>query len=125
GVVENVWGVSLGMLALAGLLTGGRPVGAWRMAGLAVLAALAGGTHELFGVLMIAGFAGGTVLAHRRGLPNRGAWLVVTAAVILGTVVVVAAPGNAARMAVSNPQPHYDKWWWKFVFRMVRGVYLG
>lgn len=101
GVLENQLSISFGLLLMAGLIRAarvGQPALSGAAAGLAALAVVAVGMHELYGAYLCALVLLGTALAYRIGSPGRGAWAVVAVAAVLGLAVVVLAPGNAARL---------------------------
>src|SRR5438270_852682 len=80
------------------LAAGGRPVGVGRTAGLAGLAVVAVGAHELFGLFLAGALASAAALVYRRGQAGWRGWAVAAAAAAAGLAIVVLAPGNFARM---------------------------
>lgn len=106
GILENPLAISLCGLILAGLFHSGGWVGRWRWvaaAGLAAAAATTVGFHELYGLMLLVTLSIGTVLAFATRHASRWVWAAVTVAAAAGLAVVVAAPGNAARMATMPP----------------------
>jgi Family of unknown function (DUF6056) len=102
GSGDNLTGLSLSLLLLAGLLRY-RPrtirisfaVGAV----FGLLAVLATGFHELFSLLLCIMLAGGTLKAWLARDPRRWMWTACLAAALIGFVVVFTAPGNFVRRA--------------------------
>jgi hypothetical protein len=123
GAVENRLSLSLGMFTLAGLLRSRGTVGRsrWSVAGLAVLAALTTGMHQLYGLYLLGILAIGTGLTWWTGSANRGAWTVTMASAAAGFAANLLSPGNATRLAFERP-PHELWWfksllqWWKVLF---------
>jgi hypothetical protein len=113
GAIENRLSLSLGLFAIAGLLRTGRDAGPTKrvVAGLAALAAITTGMHQLYGAYLVVALFVGTAVAYRCGNPGRRAWAVVCAVAIVGLVVNVVAPGNALRLAFEKPQR--ELWWFK------------
>src|SRR5438270_2913459 len=113
GAIENRLCLSLGLFTLAGLLRSGRaekPV-PYAVEGLAVLAILTTGMHQLYGAYLVVVLLVGTVVAYRAGIPGRRDWIIVTIAAVIGLSVNVFAPGNAVRLAFEKP--HHELWWFK------------
>ena len=81
--------------------------------GLATLCAAAlAGTNELTLLLAAWLLAAGTVLAYRRtGWAGARPWLGLLAVALAGGAVLLAAPGNAVRLAQDAP-PAPPAWWW-------------
>jgi len=99
---NTLTGLSVSLLLLAGLLRyppprrrGSVAVGA----GLSLLAVLATGFHELFGLLLCIVLAGGVLRAWLARDPCRWVWAACLVAALVGFLVVYVAPGNAVRRA--------------------------
>jgi len=103
GSSDNLTGLALSLLLLAGLLRYGTHmttrISVAVGAGLSLLAVLATGFHELFSLLLCIVLAGGTLKAWLARDPRRWMWAGCLAAALVGFLVVYAAPGNAARRA--------------------------
>jgi hypothetical protein len=102
GSADNLTGLALSLLLLAGLLcyrARATPTAIAVGAGLSLLAVLATGFHELFGLLLCIVLAGGTLKAWLAREPSRRMWALCLAAALVGFLVVYAAPGNAVRRA--------------------------
>jgi hypothetical protein len=102
GSVDNVAGLVVSLLLLAGLIgfrarTPFSSVAAG--IGLSLLAVLATGFHEVFGLILCIVLAGGTFRAWLAGDPLRWLWTVCLAAALIGFLVVYIAPGNVLRRA--------------------------
>ncbi len=102
GSVDNLAGLVISLLLLAGLI-GYRArtpllsviVGT----GLSLLALLATGFHEVFGLVLCIILAGGTIRAWLARDPRRWVWTVCLAAALIGFLIVYIAPGNSVRRA--------------------------
>lgn len=102
GSTDNLAGLALSLLLLAGLLrcrARTKRISVAASAGLSLLAVLATGFHELFGLLLCIVLAGGTLKAWLARDPRRQMWTACLVAALVGFLVVSAAPGNAARRA--------------------------
>ncbi|MDQ3753288.1 MAG: DUF6056 family protein, partial [Acidobacteriota bacterium] len=102
GSADNLTGLALSLLVLAGLLQYRARTTRLSVAvgaGLSLLAVLATGFHELFGLLLCIVLAGGTLKAWLARDPCRWMWTVCLVAALVGFLVVYAAPGNAVRRA--------------------------
>lgn len=102
GSSDNLVGVALSLLLFAGLLQR-RPRSVFLSItvgiGLSLLALVATGFHELFGLLLCIALGGGTLkmlLARDR---HCWMWMASFVAALIGFLVVYAAPGNAVRQA--------------------------
>jgi hypothetical protein len=103
GSTDNLTGLALSLLLLAGLLrcqARVTPSGLAIGGGLSMLAVLIPGFHELFGLLLCIVLAGGTLKMWlaRQDL-RRWLWAACLAAALVGFLVVYVAPGNAVRRA--------------------------
>jgi len=102
GSVDNLAGLALSLLLLAGLLrcrARTKRISVAASAGLSLLAVLATGFHELFGLLLCIVLAGGTLKAWLAREPRRWLWTICLIAALAGFLVVYVAPGNEARRA--------------------------
>jgi hypothetical protein len=102
GSVDNLAGIVLSLLLLAGLLRGGARRLRERVpaaAGLCLLAVLATGFHEVFGLLLCTALAGGVILTWPARTSDRWMWTICLIAAVCGFLVVYAAPGNEVRRA--------------------------
>jgi hypothetical protein len=102
GSVDNVAGLVLSLLLLAGLIGFRARTPLLSVAagiGLSLLAVLATGFHEVFGLLLCVVLAGGTFRAWLARDPRRWSWTVCLAAALIGFLIVYIAPGNGARRA--------------------------
>lgn len=102
GSVDNVAGLVVSLLLLAGLI-GFRArtplLSVIAGIGLSLLAVLATGFHEVFGLILCVVFAGGTLQAWLAGDSRRWLWTVCLAAALIGFLIVYVAPGNGVRRA--------------------------
>lgn len=102
GSVDNVAGLVVSLLLLAGLI-GFRVrtplLSLLAGVGLSLLAVLATGFHEVFGLILCVVLAGGTLRAWLAGDSRRWLWTVCLAAAIIGFLIVYIAPGNGVRRA--------------------------
>jgi len=102
GSVDNVAGLVISLLLLAGLIGFRARTPFLSVAagiGLSLLAVLATGFHEVFGLILCTVLAGGTLRAWLAGDPRRWLWTVCLAAALIGFLVVYSAPGNVLRRA--------------------------
>ena len=102
GSVDNVAGLVVSLLLLAGLIgfqTRTLLLSVAAGIGLSLLAVLATGFHEVFGLILCIVLAGGTFRAWLAGDPRRWLWTVCLAAASIGFLIVYIAPGNALRRA--------------------------
>ena len=102
GGVDNLTGLALSLLLLAGLLRYRARTTRLSVAigaGLSLLAVLATGFHELFGLLLCIVLAGGTLKAWLARDPRRWMWTACLVAALVGFLVVYVAPGNTVRRA--------------------------
>ncbi len=102
GSVDNVVGLVVSLLLLAGLIgfRARTPFSSVAVGiGLSLLAVLATGFHEVFGLILCIVLAGGALKAWLAGDPRRWLWTVCLAAASIGFLIVYIAPGNALRRA--------------------------
>lgn len=102
GGTDNLTGLALSLLLLAGLLRYRARTAHISVAigiGLSLLAMLATGFHELFGLLLCIVLAGGTLKAWLARESRRWMWTSCFIAALIGFLVVYAAPGNAVRQS--------------------------
>jgi hypothetical protein len=102
GGVDNLTGLALSLLLLAGLLCGRAQtmsVAVPATAGLGLAAVLATGFHEVFGLLLCLALAAGAIQMWLAGNANRWTWTFCLVAALAGFLVVYAAPGNEVRRA--------------------------
>lgn len=102
GGTDNLAGLALSLLLLAGLLRNW-PVRTCMSglvgAALSLLAVITTGFHELFGLLLCIVLAGGTLKMWLACDSRRRLWTICLLAALAGFIVVYVAPGNAARRA--------------------------
>lgn len=99
---SSLAGLSVSLLLLAGLLRHPAPTMRSSVAvgaGLSLLAVLATGFHELFGLLLCIVLVGGALRAWLARDPRRWIWTACLVAALVGFLVVYLAPGNAVRRA--------------------------
>lgn len=103
GSVDNLAGLAVSLLLMAGLLhcpmQGTSIPVARRGAGLGVVAMLATGFHELFALLLCIALTGGTLRAWLARDQRRWIWGACLVAAVAGFLAVYTAPGSAARQA--------------------------
>jgi hypothetical protein len=102
GNTDNLAGLSLSLLVIAGILRfrpRSAPVTAAITAGLCALALVAAGFHELFALLLCLLLAGGTLAAWLETDRRRWVCTACLVAAIVGFLIVYLAPGNAVRRA--------------------------
>jgi hypothetical protein len=102
GSVDNLAGLVISLLLLAGLLGYRARTPLLSVAagiGLSLLAVLATGFHEVFGLILCIVLAGGTLRAWLARDPRRWLWTVCLAAALVGFLIVYIAPGNSVRHA--------------------------
>ncbi|HEV7264776.1 MAG TPA: DUF6056 family protein [Falsiroseomonas sp.] len=116
GAINYAWAVALALLllerALAWSAAKQRPHGA-SVAGLALLSAFAATFLEPLAVMLTAMLCGLALLAWRRAVPAAMALSALAAAHLLGTLVLLMAPGNfvrAAEAAVTSPAARIEGW---------------
>jgi hypothetical protein len=95
GAVENTMDLSLAAIVIVATARA-RP-GFLVTAALGVSAMFVCGFHELYGAMFCCVLATGTAAAFHGRSPNRWTWLTVTICAAVGLIIVLAAPGNAAR----------------------------
>ena len=102
GSVDNVAGLVVSLLLLAGLIGFQARTPLLSVAagvGLSLLAVLATGFHEVFGLILCVVLAGGTLKAWLAKDSRRWLWTVCLAAALIGFLIVYIAPGNSVRRA--------------------------
>ncbi|HEY8559756.1 MAG TPA: DUF6056 family protein [Pyrinomonadaceae bacterium] len=102
GSVDNLTGFVLSFALLAALLrfdVSGTVSRAAASAALFLLAFLATGFHEVFGLVLCAALASGSLQQWLARRSNRWIWTGCLAAALIGFLVVYAAPGNEVRRA--------------------------
>lgn len=102
GSVDNVAGLVVSLLLLAGLIGFRARTQLFSLVagiGLSLLAVLATGFHEVFGLILCVVLAGGTLRAWLAGDSRRWLWTVCFAAALIGFLIVYVAPGNSIRRA--------------------------
>lgn len=107
GALENQFCLSLCLIILAGLIRAGTGRGV--VAGIAVLAVIVPGIHELYGMFLGAALALGAVLHYRSGSPSRRAWAVVASAAAIGLAINLAVPGHAVRLGHNVPSHDFER----------------
>lgn len=106
GAYENYLSVALSLVLVACLLRLPEQPTMWYrlgVIGLALLAVLIEGLHELFGIMLCVVLLAGTSVAFWVGDPRRYAWLTTTVAALVGFLIVYMAPGNDIRQAADGP----------------------
>ncbi len=121
GTVENTLPLAAGSALVVALAWDGRRLPRTAVGGLSAAAVAVVGLHEMYGAMLCIALAVGTSAAVRARSPRRAAWATVTAAAVVGLVVVVAAPGNRVRLAQEGrPTARHlgfvlrlaaDEWW--------------
>jgi hypothetical protein len=102
GSVDNVAGLVVSLLLLAGLIGFRARTPLLSVAagiGLSLLAVLATGFHEVFGLILCVVLAGGTLKAWMAKDSRRWLWTICLAAALIGFLIVYIAPGNSVRRA--------------------------
>ncbi len=102
GSVDNLAGLVVSLLLLAGLIgyRATTPILSVTVgAGLSLLAVLATGFHEVFGLVLCIVLAGGTLRAWLARDPRLWLWAICLAAALIGFLIVYIAPGNNVRRA--------------------------
>jgi len=106
GSIENELSIGMSLLIVAAVArTPGKL--RWslmiRQAGIGLMALVAVGMHELFGVGLAVVMVAGTLLAWMSGHQTRWSWLVITLFTVTGLAIALAAPGNGVRMGIIRP----------------------
>ncbi|MDQ3120868.1 MAG: DUF6056 family protein, partial [Verrucomicrobiota bacterium] len=102
GGIDNLAGLALSLLLLAGLVRErerARLASVGVGAGLSLLAVVATGFHELFGLLLCIALVGGTLKMWLARDSRRWIWTACLGAALAGFLLVYVAPGNAVRRA--------------------------
>jgi hypothetical protein len=106
GGLENQLGIFLSILLISGLVRSRwEEMNGWRararIAALSLLALFITGLHELIAATLLLVLAPGTAIAHksRQSTPRRRAWQAVGLSAVIGSAIVVLAPGNSTRAA--------------------------
>jgi hypothetical protein len=124
GALENHLSLSMGLVIIAGLIRAGRRAPGWiALTGLAALAVVQPGMHEMYGIYLVGVLAIGTAVAYWTGGAGRHVWTAITLAAAVGLAINIAAPGHAVRLAANAPR--HDRQWLVEVARHWRQTALG
>jgi hypothetical protein len=124
GALENHLSLSMGLVIIAGLIRAGRRVPSWiGFAGMATLAIVMPGMHELYGIYLVGVLAVGTVVAYWTGSPGRHVWAAITAVALAGLAINLGSPGHAKRLGFNAPRHDLERF--HEVTRQWRHMVLG